>query len=185
MTEQLPFVIRPITYDIPEKDQKGYSRREEREIGGVKYLFYYMDDDKAFTDYMETLSKIGKVEDFEITQVQRFSFGRGGMSTDFFKCKCRVCTNPPEFEAFYIAKDYKVVEGVRRVKCLGILGNLGPSEHWLAKQLANPPSTRRDYFHEWTMPPESLDAVLEQVRHKGESCPSPHLTHVYTVNPDE
>lgn len=32
---------------------------------------------------------------------------------------------------------------------------------------------------------QSLEAALEQVRHKGESFPSPYLTHVYTVNPDE
>lgn len=32
---------------------------------------------------------------------------------------------------------------------------------------------------------KSLDEALKEVRHKGESFPSPYLTHVYTVNPDE
>jgi hypothetical protein len=32
---------------------------------------------------------------------------------------------------------------------------------------------------------QSLNDALKEVRHKGESFPSPFLTHVYTVNPDE
>jgi len=197
MTERLPFVVRPITYDIPEKDQKGYSRREEREIGGVKYYFYYMDDDKAFTDYMGILSKVGKVEDSEITQSLRprlkLSRDLGDFASfrDFFKCKCQICTSPDQFETFYTAKDYKVVEGVRKVECKGILGGRGMSffqhpcdalEGLLPVFGGSGLATVTDAKTGVT---QSLDAALEQVRHKGESYPSPYLTHVYTVNPDE
>lgn len=247
MTERLPFVIRPITYDIPEADQKGYSRREEREIGGVKYYFYYMDDDKAFTNYMEALTKIGKVEDFEITQSLRprlnLSRARGDFAAfrEFFKCKCQVCTGPDQFETFCLVKDYKVVEGVRQVKCRGLIQTLvdnrmDPNDYFgqwtnfgeniphpefpsfldIAKNgvrmkdrpMAIPGRRGMSFFQhpcdalEDLLPvlgesclatvtdaktgvTQSLDAALEQVRHKGESYPSPFLTHVYTVNPDE
>lgn len=212
-----------------------------------------MDDDQKYTDYMKALTSL------EACPAGRFSLNlTKDLGRDFFKCKCRVCTSPPEFESFYSIKDWKVVEGVRKAKCLGFFGNIG--DHWLAKQLATPPASRRDYFHEWTMTPEemtrhfgihhhvpefpsfldiakngvrmadrpkaipgrrgmsffqhpcdalegllpvfgesclatvtdektgvtrSLDEALKEVRHKGESFPSPYLTHVYTVNPDE
>jgi hypothetical protein len=197
-----------------------------------------IDDDKSYTDYLNALTSL------EVCPAGRFSLNlTKNLGSHFFKCKCRVCTNPPEFESFYSIKDWKVVEGVRKAKCLGVFGNIG--DHWLTKQLATPPASRRDYFHEWTMTPEqmagtehaarimannmvplhrrgrgmsffqhpcdalegllpvfgesglatvtgsktgvtqSLDAALEQVRHKGESFPSPYLSHVYTVNPDE
>lgn len=175
MTEKLPFVIRPITYDIPETDQKNYSRREEREIGGVKYYFYYMDDDKAFTDYMAALTERGMVHDCEITPRRRFSFADSRISTDFFKCHCRVCTSPPEYEAFYKAKDYKVVEGIRKVACLGVLGRFeAASGHAAEIMLAN-----------MTPLHERLSASLAKVREKGEqTAPAPYLNHVYTVGGD-
>jgi hypothetical protein len=186
MTEQLPFVIRPITYDIPEEARKGYSRREEREIGGVKYYFYFMDDDKQFVDYMKTLERVGKVEDYEITRSPRLRLSRENLA-EFFKCKCEVCTGPEVFEPFCIVKDYKVVEGIRKVKCRGFIQNM-------ADKQVKP----TDYFHQWTdgavidfvSPVDPaltarLNASLEQVRHKGGETPSPYPSNTFTVQPDE
>lgn len=231
---QLPFVIRPINYDIPEVEHKRYSRRELRVIGGVEYYCYFMDpapmaDDEKYTDYMKALSSL------ESCSAGRFTLNVGRRistailkDSEFFKCKCRVCTSPEQFETFYYSRDYKVVEGIRKVPCLGIIGNAHFESEWLSKKLAEHPVPKDDYLGTWTaadpeqvaaraarvmlgnmvplhkrgisIPIEDLitpgdytnpevskrlDAALEQVRHKGGETPSPQLTHVYTVNPDE
>jgi hypothetical protein len=140
----------------------------------VKYYFYFMDDDKQFVDYMKTLERVGKVEDYEITRSLRLRPTREKMA-EFFRCKCEICTGPEVFEPFCIVKDYKVVEGIRKVKCRGFIQNwVNPDPQSFGENHPNPefpsflelskngvrmkdrplatPSrnTPPDYFNQWT-----------------------------------
>lgn len=107
-----------------------------------------MDDDKAYTDYMKAVGELPMSG-----AIQRTSLLKRMLPSDLniFKCKCDVCNNPPEFETFCVVKDWKVVEGVRQVKCKGILPSLGFGEAWMERQLANlarnPPDKSLYYGH--------------------------------------
>ena len=214
--EPMPFVIRPIDYDITTEQKRPYSYRELKNVGGVDYYFYYtnpppkMDDDEKYTDYLNSLSSL------EATSAGRYmlNWNKDSMK-DFFKCKCRVCTSPPAFETFYITRDYKVVEGVRQVRCEGILGNVGMDSAWMDQKLKEARLQKGDFYADWPHPDEftpiatitdahtgttraaaimadnmlsvheRLDRSLAGIRQGEGQPPSPYLTDVYKVTRDK
>lgn len=116
--ERIPFIVRPVTAEQP----KTYKYRELKVFSGVSYYCYHnddpelpKDDDSAFTNYVDALSGL------PITQPsqKRLSINLRKMPVMDWSCKCDVCTSPPRLELFATVKDYKVVEGLRMVKCLG------------------------------------------------------------------
>lgn len=120
--EPLPFIVRPITHEQP----RTYQYREIRVINGVSYYFYHMHDpqlfkdpDAAFGSYIDTLSGL----DFTPPSRRRWEIDRKKI-VQSWACKCEICTNPPRTETFVTVKDYKVVEGLRLVKCAGFMSNM-------------------------------------------------------------
>lgn len=118
------------------------------------------DDDQSYTDYMKAVGELPMSG-----AIQRTSLLKRMLPSDLniFKCKCSVCNNPPEFETFCEVKDWKVVEGVRQVKCKGILPSLGFGEAWMERQLANlagGPPDKSLYYGTWPNPdPLSFGSV--------------------------
>jgi len=118
--ERLPLIIRPVDGDQP----RTYTYRELRIINGQSYYCYHMgdkalfkDDDPKFASYVDVLTGL----DFTPSSAKRFQIDRKKILEIDWSCKCEVCTSPPRTEPFVTVKDYKVVEGVRPVKCKGPL----------------------------------------------------------------
>lgn len=116
--ERIPFIVRPVTDDQPKTDM----HRELKVINGVSYYCYYPNDpespksdDSAFTSYVDALSGLP----LSPPSQKRLSINRRKTPVMDWSCKCDVCTSPPRMEVFATVKDYKVVEGLRWVKCLG------------------------------------------------------------------
>jgi hypothetical protein len=168
----IPMVVLPQTE--PQPDQKKYSRREEREYGGVKYYCYFYGEDDWLHRKIEE-AKNNPVKDFiaEWTNPDPLSFGT---------------THPfPEFPSFLdIAK-----HGVRMAdRPKAIPGRRGTSffQHPCDALEGLLPvfgeSCLATVTDEKTGVTRSLDEALKEVRHKGESFPSPFSTNTYTVKPD-
>lgn len=69
--EPLPFVIRPINYDIAPVEQAKYHRRELRTIKGVEYYFYFMAPDTVINsaDVTQQLdTALAKVREGELIE---------------------------------------------------------------------------------------------------------------------
>ncbi len=120
--ERFPLIMRPVDDNQP----RTYTYRELRIINGQSYYCYHMDDkalfkddDPKFASYLDTLTGL------DFTPPRRISIDTKKVLGFDWSCKCDICTNPPRTEPFVTVKDYKVVEGLRIVKCKGFMHHLG------------------------------------------------------------
>lgn len=143
--ERIPMIIRPVSEDQP----RTYTYRELRIVNGKSYYCYHFDDKALFKDddakfgsYVDVLSGL----DFTPSSRKRWEIDRKKVMSQSWACKCEICTSPPRTESFVTVKDYKVVEGLRLVKCAGFMSNM--SQRADLRHLANGfASVRNIPFH--------------------------------------
>jgi hypothetical protein len=169
--ERIPMVVLP--QSEPQPDQRNYFRREVREYGGAKYYCYFYDDDWITRKIKE--ARENPVKDF---------LGTWGPTPDFLSFGTH--HHVPEFPSFLdIAKHGARMKDRPLAQYRG-RGATSFPEHQCGIPIEELlPVDFATITDASTGVTKSLDEALKEVRHKGESFPSPFLTHVYTVNPDE
>lgn len=173
--ERIPMVVLP--QSEPQPDQRKYFRREVREYGGAKYYCYFYDNDWIKKKIEE--ARENPVKDFLGTWESNpdpLSFG---------------INHPvPEFPSFLDIAKHGVRMKDRPLAQYRGRGATSFPEHQCGIPIeellpVNWESVGATVTDANTGVTKSLDEAMKEVRHKGESFPSPYLTHVYTVNPDE